>query len=725
MEITHDPSQQLAGVESSDSISYNEFYEVLPVEENLLTNGHTQLGQDSANNYEDGMTGIQRHPFVLPRRTVSGRYRGNSGAWQLELRIDVDGTGPLNRVSGDFNQISGGTTAYHGSFVLASPTITYGATSATIRGYATFGFSIGNRYIRVTVPRNLLFQPAAAATLRFFTNDTSTTPSATYTCALESRFFRTVFYEQDNVSGVAPFTGYNTGTLPSGGPARVLSVASAFAEAGVEMVNTGGTNIVSTASIGSAWSDSELHAAMMANLTGWTNQAQWRVWLLVAQLHDLGTGLYGIMFDQQGKQRQGCAVFNAGIGGTSAQQQRIQLYTYVHELGHCFNLAHSWQKSFNSPAVPNRTGSLSWMNYPWYFLSGGPAGFWAAFPFRFDAEELMHIRHAYRNNVVMGGNNFLVGGALGAGHDHAHDGYMAMVENHSGLELRLEARPSYAFGEPVVVDLRLRTYDLRGKSVHPYLHPSFDLVKIAIQKPDGRVVAFHPLGEHFMAPKEVVLDANNPALYESAYIGFGKDGFYFDQGGFYTLRAVYFATDGSQVVSEPVRLRVKSPVTAAEDDLADLFFGDDQGYLLSLLGSDGAYLRSGNDAFDLVLDKYKNHPMAVYAALVKGINAGREFKALGKEKQMDTRQRDFQENEAQLTKVMEATKKSAGHNLDNISLNMAMINMAKMQKRQGNDEGAKNTVKEMLAYFRKQAIKPIVMEKIEAKAKQDLKETTA
>ena len=32
------------------------------------------------------------------------------------------------------------------------------------------------------------------------------------------------------------------------------------------------------------------------------------------------------------------------------------------------------------------------MNYPWRF-PGGPAAFWSAFPFRFDAQELVHIRH--------------------------------------------------------------------------------------------------------------------------------------------------------------------------------------------------------------------------------------------------------------------------------------------------------------------------------------------
>jgi hypothetical protein len=65
----------------------------------------------------------------------------------------------------------------------------------------------------------------------------------------------------------------------------------------------------------------------------------------------------GIMFDQLGPQRQGCAVFHQGIGGTTADKLRLQLYTYVHELGHCFNLLHSWQKSLATPPGTNRPGS--------------------------------------------------------------------------------------------------------------------------------------------------------------------------------------------------------------------------------------------------------------------------------------------------------------------------------------------------------------------------------
>ena len=50
------------------------------------------------------------------------------------------------------------------------------------------------------------------------------------------------------------------------------------------------------------------------------------------------------------------------------------------------------------------------MNYPWRF-PGGPAAFWSV-PVRFDAQELVHIRHAFLKDVIMGANPFGTGAAL-------------------------------------------------------------------------------------------------------------------------------------------------------------------------------------------------------------------------------------------------------------------------------------------------------------------------
>src|SRR5688500_12117695 len=39
-------------------------------------------------------------PIALRKRLVRGRYRSAGIGWQLELRVDVGGSRPLNRVSG-------------------------------------------------------------------------------------------------------------------------------------------------------------------------------------------------------------------------------------------------------------------------------------------------------------------------------------------------------------------------------------------------------------------------------------------------------------------------------------------------------------------------------------------------------------------------------------------------------------------------------------------------
>jgi hypothetical protein len=113
-----------------------------------------------------------------------------------------------------------------------------------------------------------------------------------------------------------------TGSLPSGGPARALSVVNAYAEAGIQMQSTGMSNVLA-GSPGVSWSDPELHAAMQNHFSKWVNLPHWAVWLLHAQLHDLGPTLYRIMFDQQGRQRQGCATFYEGLAGNSATKKRL------------------------------------------------------------------------------------------------------------------------------------------------------------------------------------------------------------------------------------------------------------------------------------------------------------------------------------------------------------------------------------------------------------------
>lgn len=665
-------------------------------------------------------------PIPIIKNKVFGRYRGQLGNFELELRVDVDGATALQKVSGDYYMISGQTKSYFGSFMADSIATTIVNGVITITGNTATTWATSYTKLKITIKQTLIFQPLAPALLQWYHASTNA-PGAMYVCNNFSRAFRTVRLEQDRTSGVVPFVAYNTGSLPSGGPARVLSINAAYGEAGVEMNTAGISNVVPMALAGpdAKWTNAELHNAMVNHFSLYQNTSPaWDVWLLHAYEHINGPGLYGIMFDQTGLQRQGAAVFYRGIGGASVEQQRLQLYTCVHELGHCFNLLHSWQKSLATPPKPNIPGSLSWMNYPWGFPAGAVA-FWNQFPFRFDTTELAHIRHGFRNNVIMGGNPFATGSSL----QDIGALFEDNVENTTNLELQLEAKKTYLLGEPVVLETKLKTTSTKNNRVNSSLHANYGFVTIGIKKPGGQVMVYEPLAEMCIEPEHAILNSSNPGVYESSYIGYGKHGFTFDQAGTYQVRAVYYHEDGSRVVSDTLTLRVKYPSGKHDDEVADLLLNDEVGHLFAFMGSDAPYLKNGNDALNQMADKYKDHPLAVYAQFIKGVNEQRTFKTITADKTMEVRKPDFTAGEVLLNEVIEKSK--AGKGLDNISLNQSMQILAKAYQREGNMKAAETTVKNLVAHFNKQPIKQEVKEmiakdaaKILAPEKEDKKRDT-
>jgi len=664
-----------------------------------------------------------RPPFPLPRRYVKGRYRSTSGSWLLTLRVDVDGSRPTNRISGDFFSVSGATTSYFGSFVLQSPSITKTATQVRVEGTGTFTWPAGAPKIRLTIPRAFVFQPPKPATLEFLT--TSNAAGATYLCTYESTFFRTVAYEQDSVAGVVPFLSYDTGSLPQppGSPARTLSVPGAYAEAGIELLTTGGANVVpgTDAGANALWSDSELHASMENHFSRFANAPSWQVWMLVATSHE--GGYRGIMFDYADAfQRQGSAVFYDAIKGTDTASQRAQLRTYVHELGHAFNLLHSWQKDLGTPPAPlgdnHGLGDLSWMNYAWKYQPsqgpGGEPGYWSGFPFQFTDNELVHLRHGFYRDVIMGSNSFGTGAA-----DVDPDLFDTPLVDHSGLALDLRtAKPGFAYGEPVVVELKLSGTSLNPRDTHGYLHPNDDLVSIAVQQPSGATKVFRPLLRHCVDEDRTIgLGVATPSLYDSAYIGFGQNGFLFDTPGTYRLRASYVAGDGSRVLSPVLRLRVRPPATAADEAAGELLLGEEQGKLLALLGSDAPRLQNGRDAITTLITEYAEHPLAVYGRMVEGVNEQRQFKQLTADKKLHIREANGAAAAALLAEVATASADDAA-GVDNITLNMVLRTQAKAEAKAGNTERASQVLDGMVELFENKGLNPLVVENIKAQAQE-------
>ncbi|MFE3449185.1 hypothetical protein ACFXJ8_09640 [Nonomuraea sp. NPDC059194] len=619
---------------------------------------------------------------------ISGLYRGQDGESQLDLRVDVDGARPTGRLSGDVFTTTGATTIYHGSFVVHSTT----RQGDRIEGQGAFTFAAPDRHVTVTITADTA---------------TATVAGRTYRIERASPYFRSVLLEQDSVVGAVPFASYDTGSLPCPSGRRVLTVAEAYAEAGVELrLAEPGVIPVDGAGDDLAWDDAELHNAMTSQFASFGDQAAWRVWLLVASRH-VG-GFRGIMFDyNDGCQRQGAAVFHDAIKGDSPQAQRAQLRTYVHELGHAFNLLHSWQKNLARPPQPlgphGGLGDLSWMNYVQNYRPGGERGYWESFPFQFTDPELVHLRHGFFRDVAMGANAFGAGAA-------EVDPFEQPVADRSGLLLELRAKDSFGYGEPVVVELKLSATG-QPRTTHGHLHPDTEFTQISITQPSGRTVLYHPMMRHCVDESpEIRLDAGNPAMYRSAYIGHGRDGHYFQQPGDYLVRGQYIGADGSRIVSSPCLVRVRQPITAADHQVGELMLGEEQGKLFSLLGSDSPALRSGNEALEEVIDRFGDHPLAVYARMVKGLNAERAFKDLGPDKKLHVRPPDTRESIALLGQVArEAT-------IDNITLNMVTRRLARAVARRGDLDRAFDLMDGMVSRFAAKGVNPIVLGQIERQA---------
>ncbi|OQP63843.1 hypothetical protein A3860_23175 [Niastella vici] len=646
-------------------------------------------------------------PFRIEKNKVFGRYTGQFGPFEMMLRIDIDGFNPLLKVSGEYFLISGQTKSYFGSFLADGITASIANGMIMINGTAKTSWSTSYTRLKITIKQTSVFQALSPAMLQWYHASTNT-PGAMYVCNNTGRAFRTAQLEQDCVEGVTPFISFNTGVLPSGGPDRVLSINTAYQEAGVDMITAGITNTMqlSVSGLEARWSNAELHCAMMNHFSTYEEKPEWAIWLLHAGEHSYGPGLHGIMFNQPGFQQQACAIFYKSLAGTSPEKQRQQLYTCIHELGHCFNLAHTWQKSYATPPKPNIPDSLSWMNYPQLY-PGGPSAFWNEFSFQFDPVEVTHLRHGFRPNLIRSRNPF----TMAAASSDIGVLFEDNVENKSSLVLKLEARRSYLLGEPVFLETQLRTTSMINQQVNSLLHADFGFITIGIKKPGGEILVYEPVAEMDSEPSYSILNATQPAVYQSSYIGFGRNGFIFDQVGTYQLRAVYYHRDGSRIISDTLAIRVNNPVTADDNELANLMLNNDVGYLLAFMGSDAPYLQKANDSLDVLLtEKFKDHPLAVYVQYIKGVNAQRTFKTITADKKIYIRKPDFEWGQALLKTVINKSK--AGRGLDNIALQHCMHKLAKSYQRAGNHELAEESVRDITTHFNSLPLKQHVKDNI-------------
>ncbi|MGY1607545.1 MULTISPECIES: hypothetical protein [unclassified Geodermatophilus] len=445
-----------------------------------------------------------------------------------------------------------------------------------------------------------------------------------------SRYFHTVDFEFDAATGESATTSINTcahPNRPGSLPCEQLTIRTVFQRAGFDATESpGGTVPLTGAGSDARWSDAEMHDAMQVFWSRFSSSAQWAMWVFFASLHEQGTSLGGIMFDDIGpNHRQGTAIFNdsfisqapAGDANPQAWVRRMVFWTACHEMGHAFNLAHSWQKSLGTPWVPglpDEPEARSFMNYP-FRVAGGQTAFFADFAFRFSNPELLFLRHAPERFVRMGD---------AAWFDH-HGFGEAQVSLEPALRLQLRVnreRPVYQFLEPVVVEAKLTNTSGSPQLVDAHVLDSVDDMTLVVQPPRGPARRHVPFARYCRSPETVVL-APGESLYSSLLVSAGIEGQAIAEPGTYRVQAALRHGE-EDVVSEPLTLRVAAPDSREEEALAPDVFTEDVARSLTFGGT--AVLEQANDTLSEVVDRLGDRRVAVHAALALGLPAAADYK---------------------------------------------------------------------------------------------------
>ena len=571
-----------------------------------------------------------------------------------ELRLDVDGRYPQMTVSGT----RAGALGPVASWVAALTRTGSNSYSGQIWFKDGNVNAIPHTQVALKVTKSLLsVQRKVEVT---FSGGGAASFVRTY--VFSSAYFHPGEFEYDTVAGATRVTEIGTHDHPTR-PATIanetLSLEAVYRRAGFNIAASpnGGTIPLGAAGADQRWTDQEMHDAMQIYWSRFHDKPQWSLWVLFASLHVQGDSLGGIMFDDIGSNhRQGTAIFTdafianppAGDANPAAWVKRMRFWTAAHEMGHAFNLAHSWQKALGTPWIPlpNDPEARSFMNYP-YSVAGGQAAFFADFAFRFSDPELLFMRHAPERFVQMGNADWF---------DHHGFQQVALDSNAEfSLTLSTNARDDrLPYLLPPVVEMALVNKSGRPKLISAARLSERSGLTLIIRKDGKPARQWAPFSRHCGENLEIIL-GHSEALYDSVLVGAGRNGWDMAEPGRYTVQAM-LEVDGRAVISNALEVKVEPPASRDEERLAQDLFTPEVGQVLAVNGTRGV----GSVVEVLqAATRLKQHPVARQAAIALAGPLADEYKLL----QVDERARpgDTPADAARRVEVYQPDLKEARH----------------------------------------------------------------
>ena len=353
------------------------------------------------------------------------------------------------------------------------------------------------------------------------------------------------------------------------------------------------------------WDESQLHRLMVEqfpainrdNGIGWRFYGAQVPWFRDKETSNGNT--LGIMFDTGGtsehsnRDRQGFAVFYKAIEAEVSSIDDVDIdtfyeYALTHEIGHVFNLMHSWTRPGLSES--DRLSNPSFMNYPQNYTPSEE--FWTDFEHkRFDADELNFLHHGHLHEVVMGGVPF---GKVDRWREF--EGMSPHVDaGAQRLTLRLDTshqdpnRPrctnQMRFAEPVILEAKLESRSRDALLVQDTLCPSHLRTFYQIQRPSGNISVFQPLMRRCTTNRTIRLNGSDGALFESVPLSHSSKGNQTIEPGRYRVQA-YTETEHGRLTSNILEFWIRYPTQDEEEILIDSF-DEDLGVYLNLGGGGG------------------------------------------------------------------------------------------------------------------------------------------
>jgi hypothetical protein len=628
------------------------------------------------------------------------------------FRLDIDGTYAQNAASGTIRTALGtsqihwvakltrrSSTTTEGPIIYKNGTLAFPYDKVTIsRASAS---TLGERRIRV-----LFTGPGGARRVQDYVRNSTS--------------FRDVEFEFDSTPDAIGGTTYNTGshpTRPADLPVRTLSIETIYRESGFDVSTSPNASSVPTTSAGAdaRWNDTELHDAMRVNWSRYSTNARWAMWTLFAGEYET-QDLNGIMFDYHATpQRQGAALFTTTIGqgvpagdpNPTAWRARMRFRVAIHEMGHAFNLAHSFQKSSGGwIPLADEPEARSFMNYPWR-VAGGQSAFFSTFRFRFSDQELMFMRHAPDRFVQPGNAAFF----------DNHGEILPVGEVDEGLKLTLRTNreknaiiasrdPSdvLEFLEPLMVELKL-TNTTDEDVLVPLDTLDAGHVMLIVKK-DGRPARRHRPMAHYC--RDVRRTALKPgaSLYEIIFAGADGSGWLADEPGRYTVQAA-ITVAGKSVISNLLRVRILPPNGYDQEVLAQDVLTADVANVLTFDGSN--VLVGANDALREVAAQMPDSRAAVHARVALGSAASRTLKVWrddAKGKHIDVAKVREDEAADTLGAALTDNPDTAADTLGHIDFRHYTEQYAKFLKRAGDTKEARDVVEASADALEARNVKP-------------------